>query len=436
MGIIQASIPLFFFLIGIELIVARYRGERVSRMNDSITDLSLGILSQLAGIALKLLTIGIYVVVERHLAVQHFLAVPGWPSAAPATASDGVPWFQVHAAPLLSWVIVFLLVDLAYYWMHRCSHVVHLLWAGHVVHHSSEEYNLSVALRQSALHGLTSWIFYIPLALLGVPAVMFVVSYALNLVYQFWIHTRVIDRLGPLEWVLNTPSHHRVHHGVNPRYLDRNYAGVFIIWDRVFGTFEPESERPVYGLTTPLASWNPLWANVHVFVHIARTVRRTRSWRDRLQVIFGHPSWRPAELGGPVTPKPIGESQALYDPPLPKALLWYAVAQFVTALAAAFWLLGAAAALPPLQVLAGGFYIALALAGVGGVLERQRWALLLEEARLLTLLGAIAVLFWAGTAPLAMLGLSAVLAAGSAAWLWLARSQLDARTTISGMLAA
>lgn len=437
MGIIQASIPIFFLLIALELLVARRRGERVGRINDSITDLSLGILSQLAGIGLKLLTIGIYILVERHLAVQQFLTVPGWSSAAPVTGSASFPWFVINPMALISWTIVFLLVDLAYYWMHRCSHVVHLFWAGHVVHHSSEEYNLAVALRQSALHGLTSWIFYIPLALLGVPAMMFIVCYALSLVYQFWIHTRVIDRLGALELVLNTPSHHRVHHGINPRYLDRNYGGVLIVWDRLFGTFEPERERPVYGLTRPLSSWNPLWANVHVFVHIARTVRRTPDWRDRLRVIFGHPAWRPAALGGPLEPKPVTpDAHPPFDPPVPGVLLWYAVAQFVTALLAAFWLLGAAAALPPLHVLAGGFYIAVALAGIGGVLERQRWALLLEEARLMTLLGAAAVLSWSGAWPGVALLLAAAAAAGSAIWLWRARDQLDAATTVSGMLAA
>jgi alkylglycerol monooxygenase len=437
MGIIQASIPLFFLLIGIELLVARRRGLRIARVNDSISDLSLGTLSQIAGIGLKLVTIGIYIVVVEHLSVQRFIPVPEWSAAAPLTSREGWPWIAVHAVPLASWVTVFLLVDLAYYWMHRCSHVVHLLWAGHVVHHSSEEYNLPVALRQSALHGLTSWVFYIPLALVGIPAVMFVVAYGLNLVYQFWIHTRVIGRLGPLEWVLNTPSHHRVHHGINPEYLDRNYGGVFIIWDRLFGTFEPERAEPVYGLTSPLASWNPLWANVHVYVQIARSVARVSSWRDRLRVVFGHPAWRPAELGGAVAPRPVeAHSYEKFDPPLPQRLLWYALAQFAVVLAASVALLGAAPDLPGHQVLAAGFYIAVALAGVGGALERQGWTLLLEQSRLFTLSAVAAVLVWFGMIPLPAGAVIILAGMGSAIWLWRIREDLDAPAAVTGMLAA
>ncbi len=437
MSIIQASIPLFFLLIGIELLVARRRGQRLARLNDSISDLSLGILSQIAGVTLKLFTIGIYIVVERHLAVQNFLPIPGWPASAPMTSADGFPGFAIHLVPLTSWVVVFLLVDFAYYWMHRCSHVIHVLWAGHVVHHSSEEYNLSVALRQSALHGTMSWVFYIPLAMLGVPAVMFIVCYALNLVYQFWIHTRIIRRMGVLEWVLNTPSHHRVHHGINPRYLDRNYGGVLIVWDRLFGTFEPEREEPVYGLTSPLASWNPLWANVHVYVHIARTARRSRSWSDRFRTIFGHPAWRPVELGGVIEPKAVSpETYAKFDPPVPRALTWYALAQFVIVLIASVALLGAASELPVRHVVAGGFYVAVALAGIGGVLERQRWALLLEEARLVTLLAAVVLLAWVGMLAPVFLLAAVLVGAGSAAWLWLLRHDLDAPVDIGGMLAA
>ena len=226
MDVVAASIPLFFGLIAVEFAVARVRGRRVYGLSDSISDLSLGILSQLTGLFITLLTYALFAWVSGNLAIQRFLPVPAWPSGAPLTSP----------AAFASWAVVFLLVDLCYYWSHRLSHRVHILWAGHVVHHSSEEYNLTVALRQSSLHGLFTWAFYMPLALLGVPWVMFAVCHGLNLIYQFWIHTREVGRLGPLEWFMNTPSHHRVHHGINPKYQDRNYAGVFIIWDRLFGT--------------------------------------------------------------------------------------------------------------------------------------------------------------------------------------------------------
>ena len=153
--------------------------------------------------------------------------------------------------------MLFLGVDCAYYWFHRIAHEYNAPWAGHVVHHSSEDYNLAVALRQGTFQGLFSWVFYLPLALLGFPPAWFAAMTSFDLLYQFWIHTRAIGKLGPLEWVLNTPSHHRVHHARNPKYLDKNYAGTLIIWDRMFGTFQAEEEEPVYGLTKPLEQLEP-----------------------------------------------------------------------------------------------------------------------------------------------------------------------------------
>ena len=412
MSIIQASIPLFFLLIFVELGYARVRRKPLLRLNDSVSDLSLGILSQLSGVFIKLFTIGIYIVVESRWAVQRWTGLPGWEDGSPVTFAGGV---AVHWTALASWVVVFLLVDLAYYCSHRLSHVVHILWAGHVVHHSSEEYNLTVALRQSSLHGLFTWVFYIPLALAGVPWRMYVACYALNLVYQFWIHTRAVDRMGRVaELVLNTPSHHRVHHGVNPRYQDRNYAGVFIIWDRLFGTFEPEAEEPVYGITTPLASWNPIWANVHVFVTIARDAWRTEHWRDKLRVIFGHPGWKPADLGQSVTPKPVSPSTFLkFDPDIPRGVAAYALAQFVVVLLASVKLLEASAELPMHQTGAAAFYIAVSLTNIGGVFERSRWAYSLEVARLTTLLVIAAALAILTSAPLVVTVLLAAFALAS-----------------------
>jgi alkylglycerol monooxygenase len=338
--VIEASIPLFFLLIAIELGVARVTRHPYYRLNDSIADLSLGILSQLSGIFLALLTYAVFAWVSTNLSIQHYLPVPAWPDGAPFTSSSAFPWFGISWPDLASWAIVFTLVDFFYYWLHRMSHEVNILWAGHVVHHSSEEYNLTVALRQSSLHGLFSWLFYMPLALAGVPWEMFVVSHGFNLIYQFWIHTREIHRLGPLEWMMNTPSHHRVHHGVNPKYQDRNYAGVFIIWDRLFGSFTPEDEEPVYGITKPLGTWNPVWANVHVFAEIFRNARRTRRWSDKFKVLFGPPSWLPPDIGRPVVPPEVSpESFRKYDPEVPAPLRRYTVVQFVAALLAAVLIL-------------------------------------------------------------------------------------------------
>ncbi|MBM7115679.1 sterol desaturase family protein [[Archangium] primigenium] len=205
----------------------------------------------------------------------------------------------------LAWVLLIVGDDFCYYWFHRIHHESRVFWASHVVHHSSERYNLSTALRQTWTP-MTSSLFWAPLALLGFHPVMIVLQQAISLLYQFWIHTEAVGRLGPLEWVLNTPSHHRVHHGSNPRYLDRNYAGIFIVWDRLFGTFQAEDERPVYGLTHNIRTYNPVRIAFHEFAAILRDVRRGASWRVRLGHVFRGPGWTPSpdDTRAPPTSRP------------------------------------------------------------------------------------------------------------------------------------
>ena len=263
---ILASIPLFFALIALEWLIARKRGREVYQLDDTLTNLHLGAGQLLTGLLVKLPLVALYALTFEHTeGVRATLGVQWWPQEA-FSASWGV------------WLVGVLLMDLAYYAFHRVSHEVNALWAAHAVHHQSEEYNLSVALRQSWLQQVYSGLFYLPLALLGVPLPAFLLLNATNTVAQFWIHTRLIDRLGPLEWVLNTPSHHRVHHGADEEYLDKNYAGLLIIWDRLFGTFEPEVRAPCYGVVKPLRSWNSGWANLAVWSQLlarARAVAHT-----------------------------------------------------------------------------------------------------------------------------------------------------------------
>jgi sterol desaturase/sphingolipid hydroxylase (fatty acid hydroxylase superfamily) len=191
-----------------------------------------------------------------------------------------------------------LLWDFIYYWDHRWMHEIRLLWANHVTHHSSRRYNLSTALRQPWSGFLTFWIFA-PMPLLGFPTAKTMKAGQLNLLYQYWIHTEVIDRLpAPVEAAFNTPSHHRVHHGTNPEYLDKNYGGILIVWDRLFGTFEPEVRRVTYGLTKNISSYNPLRIAYHEMADIARDVRSARRWRDRADFVFRHPGWSAGLKGG------------------------------------------------------------------------------------------------------------------------------------------
>jgi sterol desaturase/sphingolipid hydroxylase (fatty acid hydroxylase superfamily) len=194
----------------------------------------------------------------------------------------------------VAWVVALVGIDAVYYWDHRAGHEVRLLWAAHVVHHSSQRYNLSTALRQTWT-GEYNVLFFLPVALLGVPVELVLAAWSLNLLYQFWIHTEAIDKLPRwFEWVFNTPSHHRVHHGSQAQYLDRNYGGVLIVWDRLFGTFEPEGERVVYGLTKNNDTSNPLRVATHEYVALWNDLRSATCWRHRAGYLLRGPGWAPA----------------------------------------------------------------------------------------------------------------------------------------------
>lgn len=276
------AIPVFFTIVGIELLIARWRRRKVYRLADTLANVGNGLAMQIVGTFSIPVTFGIYIWVWKHARLT-----------------------TVSKSSLVAWLALFVAIDFCYYVYHRISHRVNFFWATHVVHHQSEEFNYSVGLRQTWFAQLYSWIFYLPLALVGFPPLMFAITNTVNMFYQFLLHTRLVGRLGPLEWVLNTPSHHRVHHGVNPRYVDRNYGGSLIIWDRLFGTFEPEGDEPIYGLVKPIDSFDPLWANLQYWVEIATMARRTRRLRDKLRALVAPPEWRPDDLGGPIViPEP------------------------------------------------------------------------------------------------------------------------------------
>ena len=273
MSIILYAVPLFFLLIFIELLLDKIKGTDYYRVNDSINSLTAGVLSRMTGIVKLLFPLTIYVVAYEHLAL--FQMTSSW-------------WM---------WITAFVLYDFFYYWNHRFGHEVNIFWAAHVVHHSSEEYNLTTALRQSG-SAFFSWIFYLPMAIIGFEPVTLITVGSLNLIYQFWVHTRHIPKLGWYERVFVTPSNHRVHHAQNQIYIDRNYGGVFIIWDRLFGSFQEEldSEKPIYGIRKALKSWNPLWANVHVYSQLFKDCWHTQYWQDKLFIWFKPTGWRPADV--------------------------------------------------------------------------------------------------------------------------------------------
>jgi alkylglycerol monooxygenase len=266
-------VPIFFLLIGIEILLEKSRGTNFYRINDSINSLTAGVLSRMTGIVKQLLPLTIYVVAYEQLAL-----------------------FQIQMSWWV-WLIAFVLYDFCYYWNHRLGHEMNILWAAHVVHHSSEEYNLTTALRQSG-SSFFSWIFYLPIAILGFEPIVLITVGSLNLIYQFWVHTRHIPKLGWYESVFVTPSNHRVHHAQNQIYIDRNYGGVFIIWDRLFGSFQEElnSEQPIYGIRKALKSWNPLWANVHVYSQLFKDCWHAKRWQDKILIWFKRTGWRPNDV--------------------------------------------------------------------------------------------------------------------------------------------
>jgi sterol desaturase/sphingolipid hydroxylase (fatty acid hydroxylase superfamily) len=270
--IILVAAPFFLLFVGVEvasLWLAPDDDELGYDLRDTLTSLAMGLGSVVVGLGYKALALTAY---SAAYLLTPLRVDPGNPAA---------------------WVVIFFLDDLCYYWYHRAHHEVRVLWASHVVHHSSQRYNFSTALRQTWTP-FGALPFWLPLALLGFPPWMILLQQSVNLLYQFFLHTERIDRLPrPVELVMNTPSHHRVHHGSNTAYLDRNYGGILIVWDRLFRTFEAEGERVVYGLTRNLRSHNPLVVAFHEYAAMVRDLAQSRSWRTRWSFVVRGPGWRP-----------------------------------------------------------------------------------------------------------------------------------------------
>ena len=273
--IITLAVPAFFVLIFIELIYGLVAGKNNYRLNDSFTSISLGLISRY----IPLLGLGLQGAAFAYVAQYYNLKL-------------------FSTSSLWVWIFAFFLYDFCYYWMHRLHHEVKVLWATHVVHHHGEEFNLSTALRQTSTGFLWKWIFYLPIFIVGIPPEVFVTVAGINLVYQFWVHTEHIPKLGWYEYVFVSPSNHRIHHAQNKHYVDANYGGVFILWDRLFGTYKEELDelKPIYGTAKPLRSWNPFKANLDIFAEMIKDSTRTKSIKDKIRVWFSRPNWRPDDV--------------------------------------------------------------------------------------------------------------------------------------------
>lgn len=315
------AIPFFVILILIEVVAARIMNRSdINNSMDMISSLSSGMtntMKDILGLSIAILS---YSWMVEHFAI-----------------------FELQAN-VWTYVIAFILMDFAAYWSHRFNHTVNLFWNRHIVHHSSEEFNLSCALRQSisAIVGIYFFL-YIPMALVGVPAKVIAILAPIHLFAQFWYHTRLINRMGWLEHIIVTPSHHRVHHAINPEYIDKNYAAIFIVWDKWFGTFQEEmdDQPPVYGTLKPVSTWNPIWIN---FMHLWGLIKdawRTQNWWDKARIWFMPTGWRPADVAAKYPIKIVTDvyKQKKYDTQPSSFLTAWSWAQLLFSLLLLYYIL-------------------------------------------------------------------------------------------------
>jgi sterol desaturase/sphingolipid hydroxylase (fatty acid hydroxylase superfamily) len=410
---VALSIPFFIVSMALEIFLTRRRPALRYAFADSVTSLSCGIGQQVLEPLLRGAGLAAYFAVYARARL-----------------------FTVPAGSILGWVVLLFGVDLCYYAFHRASHRINLFWASHVVHHQSEEYNLSTALRQSWIEILLAGVFYLPLAALGFSPAAFVTMSTLNTLYQFWIHTRLVGRLpAPLEWLLNTPSHHRVHHGTNPKYIDKNYGGILIVWDRLFGTFTEEEDEPVYGTVKPLASFNPLWANTHYWLEIAALSKAAPRLADKLWAWVAPPEWRPRELSGGLgyvtIPEVSRAAQTKYAVPVSRGLAAYVLAAFLVVALVTGGMLVFAKELPPSAPYVSAALILVEVVAWGALLEGKAWGTSLAFARIAATVGVVAW-FTRGT-DLALPALGTALGVSVVAVAWILWCRAPARAEVASV---
>ncbi len=365
MNYITYAVPFFVLAVGCEFLFGWLTKRNTYSLADTLNSLQLGILSRLRGLV-QLGLIGI----------------------AFGALTENFTLFALDPGQWWVWVFAFVGYDLGYYFSHRYGHEWRILWASHVVHHQSEQYNLSTALRQTST-GWLNGIFYIPLYIIGVPVEVMISVGSLNLIYQFWVHTEHVGELGVIEKIMVTPSNHRVHHAKNPMYIDKNYGGVFILWDRLFGTYQPElADQPCrYGITRQLRSWNPVWANVHAWLDTAQQSWQTPRLSDKVKVWFKSPAWDAPGIAS----TPADWQAAKFQPVTSR---YGAVTSFIgfwLHVGAAFVLLSFAPDLSQPLVLATTAWLAYGFCVQGFVMEGRRSAVWFEWLRLV--LGT-ALLMW------------------------------------------
>ena len=357
--ILSIAAPVFVVLVMIEWIISYFKGIKVANSFDTISSLSSGItniLKSVLGIAI--------VIVSYDFMVTHFAV------------------FELKAYWWV-FVIAFVLDDFAGYWSHRFEHVINIFWNRHIIHHSSEEYNLACALRQdiSAIVGIFFFL-YLPMAIVGVPVEVIAIIKPIQLFAQFWYHTRLINKMGFLERIIVTPSHHRVHHAINDEYIDKNYAQIFIVWDKWFGTFQEElADVPaVFGVKKPVKTWNPIIINYLHFWQILKDAWHTQNWYDKLRVWFMPTGWRPPDV---IKKHPINSIKDVYnfEKYFTEGSLWFKAFcwfQFLVTATITLFLFNQLANFSFVYLLLGGLFVVISIAAYTTLMDGHKTALLAE----------------------------------------------------------
>ena len=413
MSFLPYAVPFFLLFIALEIFWGWRKGDNTYRVNDSVNSLSLGLLSTVTKFIFLNIGLIFFSRIEQDYAITTLDVESG-----------------------VAWVTGLIIYDFFYYWFHRISHERQIFWGSHVVHHQSEDYNLSTALRQTSTGFLATWVFFIPCFLMGMPVYMYVGIASAHLIYQFWIHTQHIPKLGVFEWVFVTPSNHRVHHAQNPKYIDKNYGGLFIIWDRVFGTFieEDENEEILYGLRTPLLSWSPLWANIHVFYNMFVDAWRTESKADKARVLWSRTGWRPEDVARkyPVQKTDL-DNFIKYSPRLELTQNIAIVLQYLLMTFFHLWSVSQYGALSYGVMLGLSIFQIYTVISLGTVMDGKKYAMWVEISRLLVLSIGLGYFYLSEQITVSWVLVGAVYLSISAILMWLSisKSEGDDETLVS-----
>ncbi|HEX6767292.1 MAG TPA: sterol desaturase family protein, partial [Polyangiaceae bacterium] len=362
MELVAYAVPAFIVFALLEALIGRLLGRKLYRHNDFVSALGCGALDQIVNASAIVVFLGAYAWLGSHFGLS------------PASRRN-----------VAGWVLAFLGYDLCYYAFHRACHRVNFLWATHIVHHQSDEYNLGVSLRQGAIATWVTYVFYLPLALVGVPIEVFLVVHGAYQLYQFFVHTRLVKSLGPLEWIFATPSLHRVHHGRTPDCLDKNYGGFLNVWDRLFGSYARERREPAFGITTGIRAWSPFWANVHHFTELFHASRTAPTLGGAVKVWLAPPEWK-----APWLPEPPYHER--YDERPWPAFTPYVFLQLAFALAGGWLLLVRGGTLADWVRYVFSGLVLMTLFSVGAFFDRKPWAPVLEGVRTFVIAGVFTAL--------------------------------------------